>query len=77
MMYLTRPDNFKEWVSSAYEKINNTIESCRTEAQLKAAKSMIDHFIIVTALEDGIETEELETIALYFWTRINLKLIHL
>lgn len=77
MMYLTRPENYKEWAHKTYEKINNTIESCRNETQLKAAKAMADHFIMVTALEDGIETEELETIALYFWTRINLKLIHL
>ena len=77
MMYLTRPENFKEWVYSAYEKINNTIESCRTETQLKVAKSMVDHFIIVTALEDNVSTEELESIALQFWTRINLKLINL
>jgi hypothetical protein len=76
-MYITRPENFKEWVSLAYEKINNNIESCKTETQLKAAKSMVDHFIIVTALEDGVSTEELDSLALLFWTRINLKLMNL
>jgi hypothetical protein len=77
MMYLTRPENFKEWASKTYEKINNTIESCSSETQLNSVKAMTDYFIMVTAMEDFITTEELETISLYFWTRINLKLIHL
>lgn len=77
MMYIARPKNFKEWVPKAYEKINKTIESCRTKAQLKASKQMVDNFIIILALEEDASTNQIESIALQFWTRINLKLINL
>lgn len=76
-MYLARPNNFKEWVETAYEKIDKTINSCQTVEHIDAAKRMVDNFIIVTALEEDANSEELETIAHLFWTRINLKLIEL
>jgi hypothetical protein len=34
---------------------------------------MIDTFIMITALEDNIETEELEWIINLYWLKINLK----
>jgi|TARA_B110000908_G_C10248083_1_gene450092 hypothetical protein len=77
MMYLARPKNFKEWVSKAYDKIERTIDSCQTVEHIDAAKKMVDNFIIVTALEEESNSEELEAIAHLFWTRINLKLITL
>jgi len=77
MMYLARPNDFKEWVSKAYEKIDKTISSCQTIEHVEAAKRMVDNFVIVAALEDDVDSNELETIAHLFWTRINLKLINL
>jgi hypothetical protein len=73
MQYFFKPDNFERWSELATEKISSTIESCTTLRQLESAKRMIDTFIMITALEDNIETEELEWIVNLYWLRIILK----
>jgi hypothetical protein len=73
MQYFFKPDNFERWSELATEKISSTIESCTTLRQLESAKRMIDTFIMITALEDNIETEELEWIINLYWLKINLK----
>ena len=73
MQYFFKPENFERWSELATEKINVTIESCTNSRQLESAKRMIDTFIMITALEDNIETEELEWIINLYWLKINLK----
>jgi hypothetical protein len=73
MQYFFKPDNFERWSELATEKISSTIESCTNLRQLESAKRMIDTFIMITALEDNIETEELEWIINLYWLKINLK----
>jgi hypothetical protein len=73
MQYFFKPDNFERWSELATEKINVTIESCTNLRQIESAKRMIDTFIMITALEDNIETEELEWIINLYWLKINLK----
>jgi hypothetical protein len=73
MQYFFKPDNFERWSNLATEKINVTIDSCTTLRQLESAKQMIDTFIMITALEDNIEAEELEWIVNLYWLRIILK----
>ena len=73
MQYFFKPDNFERWSNLATEKIHVTIESCTTMRQLESAKKMIDTFIMITALEDNIETEELEWIVNLYWLKIILK----
>jgi hypothetical protein len=73
MQYFFKPDNFERWSELATEKISSTIESCTTLRQIESAKRMIDTFIMITALEDNIETEELEWIINLYWLKINLK----
>jgi len=73
MQYFFQPDNFERWSNLATEKINVTIDSCTTLKQLESAKQMIDTFIMITALEDNIEAEELEWIVNLYWLRIILK----
>ncbi len=73
MQYFFKPDNFERWSNLATEKIHVTIESCTTLRQLESAKKMIDTFIMITALEDNIETEELEWIVNLYWLKIILK----
>jgi hypothetical protein len=73
MQYFFKPDNFERWSNLATEKINVTIDSCDTLKQLESAKQMIDTFIMITALEDNIEAEELEWIVNLYWLRIILK----
>lgn len=73
MQYFFKPENFERWSELATEKIHSTVESCDTLRQLESAKRMIDIFIMITALEDNIETEELESIINLYWLKINLK----
>ena len=72
-MQYFKTDNYVRWSELATEKINVTIESCDTLRQLESAKQMIDTFIMITALEDNIQTEELEWIVNLYWLRIFLK----
>ena len=73
MHYLFRPDNYKDWATLAIQKIEKTIESCTTVEQIDVSKKMIDNFVIITALEDDIQTEDLESIVRLFWLKIDLK----
>lgn len=73
MQYFFKPENFEKWSELATEKIRITIDGCTTLRQLESAKKMIDTFIMITALEDNIETEELEWIINLYWLKINLK----
>ena len=54
-------------------KIEKTIDSCITLEQVDKSKRMIDTFVIITALEDDIIEEELESIIRLFWLKIDLK----
>jgi hypothetical protein len=73
MQYFFKPDNYVRWSELATEKINVTIDSCTNLRHIESAKRMIDTFIMITALEDNIETEELEWIVNLYWLKIFLK----
>jgi hypothetical protein len=73
MHYIFRPDNYKEWAQRAIQKIEKTIDSCVSIEQVESSKQMIDNFVIITALEDNIQEEELESIIRLFWLKIDLK----
>ena len=73
MHYIFRPDNYKDWAKSAIEKIEKTLNSCTTIDQVEVSKRMIDNFVLITALEEDVKEEELESIMRLFWLKINLK----
>lgn len=73
MQYFFKPENFERWSELATEKICKTIDSCTDLRQIESAKRMIDTYIMITALEDNIEAEELEWIINLYWLKINLK----
>lgn len=73
MHYIFRPDNYKDWAKSAIEKIEKTLNSCTTIDQVEVSKRMIDNFVLITALEEDVQEEELESIMRLFWLKINLK----
>lgn len=73
MHYIFRPDNYKDWAKSAIEKIEKTLNSCTTIDQVEVSKRMIDNFVLITALEEDVQEEELESIIRLFWLKINLK----
>jgi hypothetical protein len=73
MNYIFRPENYKDWAKSAINKIEKTIDSCINVEQVEVSKKMVDNFIIITALEDGILEEDLESVIRLFWLKIDLK----
>ena len=73
MNYIFRPENYKDWAKSAIQKIGKTLDSCTTVAQVDVSKRMIDNFVIITALEEDIKEEDLESIIRLFWLKIDLK----
>lgn len=73
MQYFFKPDNFERWSNLATEKIHKAIDECTTLRHIESAKRMIDTYIMITALEDNIETEELEWIVNLYWLKIFLK----
>lgn len=73
MNYIFRPENYKDWAKLAIQKIGETIDSCTTIKHVEKSKVMIDNFIIITALEDGVQEEELESLMRLFWLKIDLK----
>lgn len=73
MNYIFRPENYKDWAKSAIQKIGKTIDSCTTIEQVDISKRMIDNFVIITALEEDVQEEELESLMRLFWLKIDLK----
>jgi hypothetical protein len=73
MNYIFRPENYKDWAKSAINKIEKTIDSCINVEQVEVSKKMVDNFIIITALEDDIIEEDLESVIRLFWLKIDLK----
>ena len=73
MNYIFRPENYSSWAKLAINKIEKTIDSCINVEQVEVSKKMVDNFIIITALEDGIKEEELESVIRLFWLKIDLK----
>jgi hypothetical protein len=73
MNYIFRPENYKDWAKSAINKIEKTINSCINVEQVEVSKKMVDNFIIITALEDDIIEEDLESVIRLFWLKIDLK----
>jgi len=73
MNYIFRPENYKDWAKSAINKIEKTIDSCINVEQVEVSKKMVDNFIIITALEDDIKEEDLESVIRLFWLKIDLK----
>jgi hypothetical protein len=73
MNYIFRPENYKDWAKAAINKIEKTIDSCINVEQVEVSKKMVDNFIIITALEDDIKEEDLESVIRLFWLKIDLK----
>jgi hypothetical protein len=73
MNYIFRPENYKDWAKLAINKIEKTIDSCISLEQIDVTKRMIDNFIVISALEDDVQSEELESVMRLFWLKIDLK----
>ena len=71
--FLFKPKNYQTWSSDAIRKIEKTIESCETFAQLETAQNMIDNFIFIMVLNDGYTQEVVQDISRQLYLCIKLK----
>lgn len=71
--FLFKPRNYETWSSDAIIKIEKTIESCQTHAQLETAQNMIDNFIFIMVLNDGYTQEAIQDISRQLYLCIKLK----
>ena len=74
MHFIFKQDNWSEWAINAFEKINETIDSCITMRQIDVARRMIGNFIFVTALEEEVTEKDLELLIRLFELKINLQI---
>lgn len=72
MNFILTPNNFNTWIDPAINKILKTISSCTNEDHIKAAKNMIDNFVLIMAIKDT-KTETLEETINLFWLMIKLQ----
>jgi hypothetical protein len=73
MYYIFKPEDWCQWANPAIDKINRTISTCTTIEHVKGAKTMVDNFIIITALEEHVNDKELEEIIGLFWLKLDLQ----
>lgn len=73
MYYIFRPEDWSKWANLAIAKINQTIDTCTTSNHIKSAKTMVDNFIVITALEKNVNDDDLERIIGLFWLKLDLK----
>ena len=73
MNIILRSEDWNTWSILAIDKINKTIESCITPDHLESARSMVNNFIFVTALEEGVAENSLEEITRLLWFKLDLK----
>lgn len=71
--FILKPKNYQTWSKEAINKIEKTIESCENESHLKAAKKMIDNFIIIMAINDELDSEQIYQISRQLWLTYKLK----
>lgn len=71
--FILKPNDYNTWSQTALEKIQKTIKSCENESHLKAAKNMIDNFIIILALNDEYNLDKIHQISRQLWLTYKLK----
>jgi hypothetical protein len=72
-MFLFKPDNYKEWSDSAIKKIIKVVDSCISDDHLDSAKQMIDHFILMLALNETYSEETVQDISKQLYLYLNIK----
>jgi hypothetical protein len=73
MYYIFKPEDWSKWAKLAIDKINQTIDTCVTHEHIKSTKAMVDNFIVITALEENVNDDDLECIIRLFWLKLDLK----
>lgn len=71
--YMFKPKNYNAWTISAISKIQVTMESCETDQQLSAVKTMIDNLTMMLLLNDDYSEEYVRFVSQQLYLSLKLK----
>lgn len=72
-MFLFKPDNYEEWSTEAILKIKKVIDSCLNDNHIKSAKNMVDHFVLMMALNETYPDSTVQDISRQLYLYLNIK----
>ena len=73
MNFLFKPDNYETWSDDAVQKIIKVVDSCINEDHLDGAKHMIDHFVLMLALNETYSDDTVQDISKQLYLYLNIK----
>jgi ABC-type Fe2+-enterobactin transport system substrate-binding protein len=71
--FIFKPKNYNSWSKSALNKILKTMDSCENEVHLESVKIMIDNFIIISAINEDINENNIDELSKQLWLSYKLK----
>lgn len=72
-MFLFKPDNYEEWSTEAILKIKKVIDSCLNDNHIESAKNMVDHFVLMMALNETYPDSTVQDISRQLYLYLNIK----
>ena len=72
-MFLFKPDNYEDWSTEAILKIKKVIDSCLNDNHIESAKNMVDHFVLMMALNETYPDSTIQDIARQLYLYLNIK----
>lgn len=72
-MFLFKPDNYEEWSTEAILKIKKVIDSCLNDSHIESAKNMVDHFVLMMALNETYPDSTVQDISRQLYLYLNIK----
>lgn len=72
-MFLFKPDNYEEWSREAIFKIKKVIDSCVNEYHFESAKNMVDHFVLMLAINETYPENIVQDISRQLYLYLNIK----
>jgi len=71
--FLFKPGNYEDWSISALDKVTKVIDSCNTIEHIETAKNMVDHFILMMAINETYPDETIQDISKQLYLYLTLK----
>ena len=72
-MFLFKPENYEDWSSLAINKIKKVIDSCILPSHFDSAKNMVDHFVLMMALNETYPDSAVQDISRQLYLYLSIK----
>lgn len=70
---LFKPSNYNQWIMSAVEKIQSTIDSCTSIYHFDVSRTMVDNFIMMLLLNDKYDEEDIRDVSRQLFLYLEIK----